>query len=88
MVCRRRLTWRGFRAADNSGSSKRHIDEVALEEVANAAAYLLVNSGETPVPVLAKDLCRLFGMSRITSESQSCAEKGIELPAMRGRRGC
>lgn len=76
--------WRNFRAADQTEESKRHVDEIALEEIANAASYLLANNGESPADALAKDICRLFGMSRITGESQARARKGIELLVKRG----
>jgi hypothetical protein len=79
-------TWRDFRAADDSlPESRRHIEAVALEEIANAAEYLLANAGETPKVELAKSVCRFFGMSRITAESQARAAAGIERLATEGR---
>ncbi|MGE0357290.1 MAG: DUF3320 domain-containing protein [Burkholderiales bacterium] len=78
--------WRGFRAADDSlPESRRHIEAVALEEIANAAEYLLANGGETPKVELAKSVCRFFGMGRITAESQARAAAGIERLATEGR---
>jgi very-short-patch-repair endonuclease len=77
--------WRGFRVANDAQQSKRHIDDIAVEEIANAAAYLLANGGETPVSALAKDVCRLFGMARITSDAEARAQKGIRLLAKNGR---
>ena len=80
------IRWRGFRvAADDNEDSKRHIDQVALEEIANAAAYLLENSGVTPSATLAKDVCRFFGMARISVDAQNRAKKGIQLLIRSGR---
>lgn len=42
-----RSAWREFRLSDGSEASKRHIDELALEESANIANYLLDQGGCT-----------------------------------------
>jgi very-short-patch-repair endonuclease len=80
------MNWQGVRiAADQSEGSKRHIDEVAIEEIANAAAYLLDNSGSAPVSELSKDVCKLFGMARISMDAQARGKKGIQLLERQGR---
>jgi very-short-patch-repair endonuclease len=77
--------WRGFRVAGQASESRRQIYGVAIEEIANAASYLLANGGETLVSTLAKDVCRLIGMARITADAEARARLGVQLLTKKGR---
>jgi hypothetical protein len=56
-----------FRIADDNPSSKRHIDEVCLEEISALVLHVLHQAGSAPSQDLARSVCRLVGMSSATS---------------------
>jgi very-short-patch-repair endonuclease len=80
-----RSAWRKFRLSDGSEASKRHIDELALEECANIADYLLDQGGSTSLHDLARNVCQSVGMARITADAETRAQKGIESLLAQGR---
>jgi hypothetical protein len=56
-----------FRVAGETPASKRHIDEVCLEEVSALVLQVLQQAGGTPRQDLARSVCRLVGMSSATA---------------------
>ena len=56
-----------FRIADNTASSKRHIDEVCLEEISAIVLQVLQQAGSAPHQDVARSVCRLVGMSTATA---------------------
>lgn len=78
-------TWAGFRISDGSESSKRHIDEIALQEIANVAIFLLEQGGSTSRGELARSVCRTVGMARIPVDAEIRADQGIALIIEQGR---
>jgi hypothetical protein len=50
--------------------SRRGIDDIALEELGNAASYVLARQGATSREGLARAVCRLFGISRTTADAE------------------
>ncbi|VVE56268.1 DNA helicase [Pandoraea capi] len=62
-------TWEGFRVPGVDTEARRSIDEIALEELGNAAVYVLAQQGSTSQDGLAKAVCRLLGVARTTAEA-------------------
>jgi very-short-patch-repair endonuclease len=56
-----------FRIADDSPASKRHIDEVCLEEISAIVLQVLQQAGSSPRQDVARSVCRLVGMSSATA---------------------
>jgi hypothetical protein len=56
-----------FRIADNTASSKRHIDEVCLEEISAIVLQVLQQAGSAPHQDVARSVCHLVGMSTATA---------------------
>jgi len=72
--------WGGFRVADESEISRRHVAQVCLEEIANLAGYVLEHSGSLSVTDLARTVCRMFGMARTPGDAE--ARVGLALARM------
>jgi hypothetical protein len=64
-------TWEGFRVADDDKESKRGIDEIALEELANLAIFLLKEHGSSSTAELARSICRLQGIGRMSADAET-----------------
>lgn len=62
-------TWEGVRVPGVDTEARRSIDEIALEELGNAAVYVLAQQGSTSQDGLAKAVCRLLGVARTTAEA-------------------
>jgi very-short-patch-repair endonuclease len=56
-----------FRIADSTAASKRHIDEVCLEEISAIVLQVLHQAGSAPRQDVARSVCRLVGMSSATA---------------------
>ena len=56
-----------FRIANDTPASKRHIDEVCLEEISALVLQVLRQAGSAPKQNLARSVCRLVGMSSATA---------------------
>jgi hypothetical protein len=77
--------WTGFRLCNESEDTKRHVDNVPVQELANVAAFLLDQGGSCEARNLAKSVCQAIGMARVTTDSESRATMGIELLISKGR---
>lgn len=77
--------WTGFRGSDASEPSRRHVEEVAVQEIANLAAFLLDQGGSTSPHELAKSICRTIGMARTPADAQNRALLGITHLVQSGR---
>jgi very-short-patch-repair endonuclease len=62
-------TWEGIRVPGSDAETRRGIDEIGLEELGNAAVYILSQQGATSQDGLAKAVCRLLGVTRTTAEA-------------------
>lgn len=62
-------TWEGIRVPGSDTETRRSIDEITLEELGNAAVYILMQQGGTSQDGLAKAVCRLLGVVRTTAEA-------------------
>ena len=64
-------TWSGFRVSDHNEVSRRHTDDVCLEELSGLALHVLKHAGASPRPDIARSVCRLLGMARTPAESEA-----------------
>ncbi|WP_232509307.1 DUF3320 domain-containing protein [Mycetohabitans rhizoxinica] len=62
-------TWEGIRVPGGDPETRRSIDEISLEELGNAAMYILMQQGGTSQEGLVKAVCRLLGVARATAEA-------------------
>ncbi|MEI7298546.1 DUF3320 domain-containing protein [Paraburkholderia tropica] len=61
--------WTGIRLPGSDPETRRSIDEISLEELGNAAVYILMQQGGSSQDGLAKAVCRLLGVARTTAEA-------------------
>lgn len=60
-----------FRIADDTVTSKRHIEEVCLEEISAIVLQVLQQAGSSPLQGVARSVCRMVGMSSATAPAVS-----------------
>jgi hypothetical protein len=77
-------TYRTFRVADETDDSKRHVADVAVEEIAALVRHVLESAGSTSRPDLAKAVCRVAGMSRTPADAESRVAAVINAMIRRG----
>lgn len=65
------------RVADETSDSKRHIDEVSLEEISSLVLQVLHQAGSAPSQDVARSVCRLVGMARTTADAEARALQAI-----------
>ncbi|CAN5480190.1 DUF4011 domain-containing protein [soil metagenome] len=70
-------SWEQFRIADASEPSRRHVDEVCLEELAALAHHVLQQAGASSRQDTARSVCRLLGMSRVPEEAEARANEAM-----------
>ena len=63
--------WSAFREASDEESSRRKVDDVCLEELANGVLHVLEEMGSAPTPDVARSVCRLIGMSRTPGDAEA-----------------
>jgi very-short-patch-repair endonuclease len=56
-----------YRVADDAAGSKRHIDEVSIEEISALVLQVLHQAGSAPSLDVARSVCRLVGMASVTT---------------------
>lgn len=71
-------TWTDCRVADATDASRRHIDEVCIEEISLLLLHILRYAGASPRGDAARSVCRLLGMARTTEESEARVGSAIE----------
>ncbi|GBG12991.1 uncharacterized protein NMK_0529 [Novimethylophilus kurashikiensis] len=69
--------WEWFRVADQYEISKRQLDEVAPEELANLAVYILSQHGSTSFSELARTICRLLQIARTTADAEDRIKRSL-----------
>jgi very-short-patch-repair endonuclease len=60
-----------FRIADDKAMSKRHIDEVCIEEVSALVLQVLHQAGSAPRLDVARSVCRLVGMAAVNATASA-----------------
>ncbi|MBI3221791.1 MAG: DUF3320 domain-containing protein, partial [Nitrosomonadales bacterium] len=63
--------WQDFRIADDTDDSKRQLNEICLEELANLAIFILSEHGATSLSELARTLCRLQKIARTSTDAEA-----------------
>lgn len=77
--------WTEFRVADSNEESKRHVQDVAIQEIANIASHLLLQYGSTSVAELSRGVCRLLGMARTPADAEARVESVLHGLARQGK---
>lgn len=77
--------WEGLRIPGEDAESRRAIDDIPLEELGNAAAFILTQQGATSREGLARAVCRLFGISRTTADAEERIGRALTAAASAGR---
>ena len=62
-------TWDSVRVPGSDPETRRSIDEIGLEELGNAAVYILMQQGGMSQHGLVKAVCRLLGVARTTADA-------------------
>lgn len=70
--------WEEFRVADELEDSKRHLDEISLEELANLTMFILSEHGTTSLSDLARSICRLQKIARTTGDAEERIRQALE----------
>ena len=70
--------WQEFRVADDADDSKRQLNEVCLEELANLAIFILSEHGATSVSELARTICRLQRIARTSADAEARIVRALE----------
>ncbi len=73
-----------FRVPPANESCRRSIDDIACEEIAAAARYVLQTQFSLTVEELVRQVATLFGFSRCTAPMQALIKQGIELTVEQG----
>jgi very-short-patch-repair endonuclease len=70
--------WDTFRIADGTESSRRHVDDVCVEELSNLIGHVLKEAGSAPRQDVARAVCRLLGMTRMTADAERRVTTAID----------
>lgn len=70
--------WKEFRVASDDPNSRRNVQDVSILELANLIQYLLEHGGTTTLQGISKDVGRLVGMLRITSDAEERVKEALE----------
>lgn len=77
-------TWSGFRAASDDDATRRRVDDVCIQELANGVLHVLAMTGNAPKADVIKSVCRLLGMSRTLADAEARIGHAIAGLAQRG----
>lgn len=73
-------SWSAFRVAGQSEESRRHVNEICLEEIGALVQHVLQQAGGSARQDAARSICRLVGMARTTAEAE--ARIGLAVDAL------
>lgn len=79
----RPAAWADFRGAGEDEASRRRVDDVCLEELANGVLRVLATTGNAPRADVIKSVCRLLGLSRTLADAE--ARLGLALSALQAQ---
>ncbi|MGF7133086.1 very-short-patch-repair endonuclease/DNA polymerase III delta prime subunit [Paraburkholderia sp. EB58] len=77
--------WTVFREASTEEASRRKVDDVCLEELANGVLHVLGQMGSAPNTDVAKSVCRLIGMARTPADAEARVGLAISRLVENGR---
>ena len=73
-------TYRGYRVPDPSdAATRRDVEDIAVEEIANAALDILARYGRTPRDDLARAVAKRFGFRGLTKLVAQRVDQAIDL---------
>ncbi|MGH8815512.1 MAG: DUF3320 domain-containing protein, partial [Achromobacter pestifer] len=76
--------WKDFRAAGDDDASRRRIDDVCIQELANGVVRVLATMGNAPKSDVIKSVCRMLGMSRTLTDAEARLGLAVSLLVDRG----
>ncbi|QVQ24415.1 DUF3320 domain-containing protein [Achromobacter deleyi] len=62
--------WKGFRGAGDDEATRRRVDDVCIEELANGVLHVLAMAGNAPKADVVKSVCRMLGMARTLADAE------------------
>lgn len=77
-------TWNGFRGASDDDATRRRVDDVCIQELANGVLHVLSMTGNAPKADVIKSVCRMLGMSRTLADAEARIAHAIAALAQRG----
>jgi hypothetical protein len=77
-------TWNGFRGASDDDATRRRVDDVCIQELANGVLHVLAMTGNAPKADVIKSVCRMLGMSRTLADAEARIAHAIAALAQRG----
>ena len=77
--------YRAHRAASDDAALVRELHLIAPEELANAAAAVLRDAGSLDRAALAREVARVFGVSRVGGRVRESVDRGIDMLVASGR---
>jgi hypothetical protein len=63
--------WKGFRSAGDDDATRRRIDDVCVQELANGVLHVLAMAGNAPKADVIKSVCRMLGMARTLADAEA-----------------
>ena len=70
--------WSNYRVSDRDESSRRHTDDVCIEELSGLVLHVLKLTGASPRADIARSVCRLLGMARTPAESEARVSAAVD----------
>jgi hypothetical protein len=64
--------------ADDTAASKRHVDDVCIEEISALVLHVLHQTGSAPRLNVARSVCRLLGMASVNATAITRVALAIE----------
>lgn len=77
-------TWTGFRIAGDDEATRRRVDDVCTQELANGVLHVLAMTGNAPKADVIKSVCRMLGMSRTAADAEARVGEAVAGLAQRG----
>lgn len=71
-------TWSDCRLADANEASRRHIDEVCVEEISALVLYVLRHAGASPRADVGRSVCRSLGMARMPADAEARVSRAVD----------
>lgn len=78
-------TWSEFRVCDHDEVSRRHTDDVCIEELAMLSLEVLRHAGSSPRADIARAVSRMLGMARTPADSEARVSEAINILIERGK---
>jgi hypothetical protein len=69
-----------LRVANQEAYSRRHVEEVCIEEIMGLVQHVLNLGGSAPRPDVARSVCKLLGMARTPADAE--ARVGLAIDAL------